>query len=59
MFSVLPSKECRLVKVPSLAAHGDGSVQVELEITGRFNELFQLVDILQLCIAIEEEGRVV
>ncbi len=56
---MLLGQVCRLLIVATLSTHGYGRVQVKLEVSRRLDELLQLVDILELCIAIEEKGGVV
>lgn len=48
-----------LFKVPPLATHGNGGIEIKLEISRRLDKLFQFVNVLKLGIAVEEQGRVV
>jgi hypothetical protein len=48
-----------LLVVATLPAHGDGCLQIEFEIARRLDELFQLIDILELCIAVKKQCCVV
>ena len=48
-----------LLVVSTLTAHRNRGVKVELQIPGRLDELFQLIDILQLGIAVQEQSRVI
>ncbi len=59
MLPVFLGEVCSLLIVAPLSAHGYGRVQVKLEVSWRFDELFQLVDVLELCVAIEQKGGVV
>lgn len=43
---MLFGKKGGLLVVATLSAHGDGSVQIKLQVSWRHNELFQLLDIL-------------
>jgi hypothetical protein len=56
---MLLGKVCRLFIITALPAHGDCGIKIKLEVTRGLDELFQLVDILELGIAVEEEGGVV
>lgn len=59
MLVVLACKKRSLIVVTALTAHGDCGLEIELEISRRLNKLFQLVDIFQLSIAIQQQGCVV
>lgn len=56
---MLLSKVCGLFVVPPLPTHGNRSVEIKLEVARRLDELFELGDILELCVAVEEEGGVI
>jgi hypothetical protein len=58
-FAMLLSQVRRLLKVSSLPTHGDGGVEVKLEVAGRLDELFELLDVFELGIAVQQEGRVI
>ena len=51
--AMLLSQVGRLFIVPALSAHGNGRVQVKLEIPGGLDELFQLLNVLELRVAVE------
>jgi len=53
------SKISSLIIVTSLTTHGNGCFKIEFEIARRFDELFELVHILELGIAVQEESRMV
>jgi hypothetical protein len=57
--AVLHRQICSLLIVTALPAHGDCSIRVELEITLRLDELFELLDILEFCVAVEQQRGVV
>ena len=59
MLRVLARKESSLVKVPALPAHGYRSVQVELVVARRFNEVLELLNVFCLGVAIQEQNGVV
>ncbi len=59
MLAMLRSKVSRLLIVASLSTHGDGCIEVKFEIARRFDELFKLLDVFQLCIAIQKESGMV
>ena len=56
---MLPRKESGLIIVSSLAAHRYGSVEIELQIIRRLDKLFQLIHILELGIAVEQQCCVI
>ena len=57
--TMLLSKVSRLLVVPALSAHGNCRVQVKLEIPRGLDELFQLLDVLELSIAVEQQRGVI
>ena len=52
-------KICGLVVVAALPAHGDGRIQIELEVSRGLDELLQLVHILQLGIAVQQQSGMI
>lgn len=56
---MLRGQVCRLLIVSSLPAHGNGRVNIKVRLPGSFDELLKLVYVLQLCIAIEKQRRVI
>lgn len=56
---MLFGKVCCLFIITALPTHGDCGIKIKLEVAGGLDELFQLVDILELGIAVEEEGGMV
>ena len=44
-----------LIIVTTLATHGDSSIKIELQVTRRLDELFELLDVLQFCVAIQQQ----
>ncbi|KAH9828406.1 hypothetical protein Tdes44962_MAKER09315, partial [Teratosphaeria destructans] len=54
MLLMSPGQEGGLLVVATLAAHDDGSVQIKFELAWLVNELFQLVHIFQLGVAIQQ-----
>lgn len=59
MLGVFPRQVRGLVKVTTLTAHRYGSVEVELGLSRRLDELFELVDVFQFRVTIQEENSVV
>jgi hypothetical protein len=59
MLLMFTCKEGGLVVVATLPAHGNGRVEVELQITRRANEFFELLDILELGVAVEQKRCVI
>lgn len=59
VLTVLLGKICSLVVVSSLPAHGDGCVKIELEVSGRLDEFLQLVHVLELGIAVQQQGGMI
>jgi hypothetical protein len=53
--SVLLSKVSSLVVITTLTTHDNGRLEVKLEITRRFDKLFQLLHILQLGVAVQQQ----
>ena len=51
---MLARQEGGLIEVATLSAHGDGGIQVKLEVTGRTNELFKLLYIFEFGVAVEQ-----
>lgn len=56
---MLLGKVCRLFIIATLPAHGDCRIKIKLEVTRGLDKRFQLVDILELGIAVEEEGGMI
>jgi hypothetical protein len=56
---VLLGKVCSLLVVSALSAHCNCCIKIKLEVARRLDELFKLVDVFELCIAVEEKGCVV
>lgn len=54
MFIMLCSKICSLVIVAALSTHGDGGIEIKLEIARRLDELLKFTYVFELCITVEE-----
>lgn len=48
-----------MVKVTALPAHRNGCVQVEFWVTGHPEERFQLINVLELGITVEEQSSMI
>ena len=59
ILAILCSQICSLLVVATLPAHRNGSFQVKLQFPWGFDERVQLFCILELCIAIQKQCRVV
>lgn len=53
-FAVLLGQICSLLVVASLPTHSNCSLEVKLQVTGRFDKCLQFVDIFELCIAVQK-----
>jgi hypothetical protein len=59
MFPVFPRQKSRLVEITALAAHRYSGVEIEFQVARRFDELLQLINILEFCIAIQQKCSMV
>lgn len=50
---------CRLLEIASLPTHSDRCFQVKLQISFRSDEFLELLNILEFCIAIEQQRGMV
>lgn len=48
-----------LLVVATLPTHGNGCIQIKLQVSGSHDELFQLLNVFKFSIAIEQESGVV
>lgn len=55
VLAMLLGQICSLIVVSSLPAHGDGRIQIKLEISGGLDEFLQLVHVLELGIAVQQQ----
>ena len=53
MLAVLSSQVRRLVIIPALPAHRNRRIEIKLEISWRLDEFLQLINILQLGVAVQ------
>lgn len=59
MLAVFGRQVSRLLVVAPLSAHGDSCIEVKFKIARRLNKSLELLDIFQLCIAIQKKRGVV